>query len=367
MIDLVSVIVPVYNARKSIERCVSSIISQTYDVLQIIIVDDGSSDGSGDICRALAGQDSRIVTVSRANGGVSAARNTGLSLASGDWIAFVDADDFASPYYIEDLLHAAQSGGCDIAVSSFAKVPDSSAGCPEVRPGSAGGTLAEPLPGSTDGTRAEPMPGSAECAAPFSRVSHTRRMTGREACIGNFGYATIMFNTCTCKLFRAGLFRDLYFPEGKLNEDLFLSHALFYRAAYIAVTNAVLYAYVQTNSSIMRGAFTPQRLDVLDAWQEGVRFFTAAGDIELAQIARRTYCSRVFDALCVCLKLLPGERDTLRLLRLRAEKAYAETKPLRGYADCSARKAIAYKIKLFLGRWCLPIYYFLFKRGRLYI
>lgn len=112
---LVSVIVPVYNVERYLEECVSSLLVQTHKSIEIILVDDGSTDGSGVLCDRLSCVDSRIRAFHKANGGLSDARNYGLRQASGEWISFVDSDDWVSPVFIETLLCAALENGCDIA------------------------------------------------------------------------------------------------------------------------------------------------------------------------------------------------------------------------------------------------------------
>jgi len=329
--ELVTIVVPVYNAIGYVARCMASLMKQTYRELQIIVVDDGSTDGSGDLCEELAKQDARVKVIHQPNAGVSAARNVGLSRAQGGWISFVDSDDYVSPHYIEDMLSAA-GDSCDMAICRTAWVEEDS-----------------------------------DNPEPFRRDAQTQRITGREACLRNFGKDIQIFIACWGKLFRAGLWDGLLFPEVKIGEDLFVSHSLLYRAKHIAITEARLYAYVQSQGSLMRSASTSNRLDKLDAWQEGVRFFSEAGDYELVHIARRVYCSRVFDAVCVCKKYIPQEREIISKLKSRGADAYRSAKPIRGYIDCSTRKAFAYRIKLFLGRWFRPLYAALFMRGRMYI
>ncbi len=111
MDKLVSVIVPVYNAGQYLEKCLSSISLQTYGNIEIIVVDDGSTDGSGDVIRSFSSADIRFRCVFRENRGVSASRNLGVSMAQGDYLAFVDADDWVEPDYIEKLLRLAVSTG----------------------------------------------------------------------------------------------------------------------------------------------------------------------------------------------------------------------------------------------------------------
>ena len=111
---MVSIIVPVYNAQAYLDQCVKSVLAQTYRDIQLILVNDGSSDGSGAHCDRLAAQDSRITVIHQENAGVSAARNAGLNAAKGEYIGFVDADDWIAPDAYEQALSAMD--GCDIAM-----------------------------------------------------------------------------------------------------------------------------------------------------------------------------------------------------------------------------------------------------------
>lgn len=119
--DLVSVIVPVYNVKQYLEECFTSICNQTYQHLEIILVDDGSTDGSGDLCDELVKRDLRSRVLHKPNGGLSDARNYGLRFASGDWVSFVDSDDYISPAFIEVLLNACLETGCQISAVPFGK------------------------------------------------------------------------------------------------------------------------------------------------------------------------------------------------------------------------------------------------------
>ncbi len=107
-LELISVIVPIYNMEKYLEACLDSILSQTYENIEIILVDDGSTDKSAEICRKYAEIDKRIRTLNKKNGGVSAARNDGMRLSKGDWLSFVDSDDYIAPNYIERLYETAK-------------------------------------------------------------------------------------------------------------------------------------------------------------------------------------------------------------------------------------------------------------------
>ncbi|MDE5717951.1 MAG: glycosyltransferase, partial [Lachnospiraceae bacterium] len=106
----VSVIVPVYNSINCLERCVRSLCAQTYENLEILLIDDGSTDGTDQLCERLAAEDARIIVCHKENGGASSARNVGLSMASGDYIGFVDSDDYIDSYVYEELVFALGKG-----------------------------------------------------------------------------------------------------------------------------------------------------------------------------------------------------------------------------------------------------------------
>lgn len=116
---LVSVIIPIYNAEKYISKAVDSVINQTYRNLEIVLVDDGSSDNCGNICDGYAVNDSRISVIHKKNGGVSSARNTGINAANGDWICFVDSDDWIEPSAIEKSLLSAIENNCEMCIFDF--------------------------------------------------------------------------------------------------------------------------------------------------------------------------------------------------------------------------------------------------------
>ncbi|MDE6951519.1 MAG: glycosyltransferase, partial [Lachnospiraceae bacterium] len=118
----VSIIVPVHNAQATLRRCVNSIIHQEYAELELLLIDDGSTDGSGAICDEFAAQDERIVVIHKENGGVSEARNLGLSKARGTYLQFADSDDWISPDATKQFVKAAQETDCDLVIADFYRV-----------------------------------------------------------------------------------------------------------------------------------------------------------------------------------------------------------------------------------------------------
>lgn len=114
-----SIIVPTYNVKLYVEECVDSLLNQKYVDCEIIIVDDGSTDGSSEVCDKLKLKDSRIIVVHQKNGGLSAARNTGLKHAKGEYIGFIDSDDIVSPSMFSDMINTLEKNKADVAVCNF--------------------------------------------------------------------------------------------------------------------------------------------------------------------------------------------------------------------------------------------------------
>ena len=212
----ISVIVPVYNMEKYLERCVDSILSQTYINLEVILVDDGSSDSSGAICDNYAVRDSRIKVVHKANGGLSSARNAGLDIATGDYIGFVDSDDFVSSQMYQLLAERLDNSDCEIANVMYIRVDDN------------GNTTPSKVPHNTD----KEIP-----AQQFIKelMLHT-------------GDVSVW-----SKLFQKKIFDNLRFPEGKLNEDLIFMLDVLGRVKKIAFVAYVGYFYFIRSGSISGG------------------------------------------------------------------------------------------------------------------
>ena len=125
----ISIIVPVYNVEKYLPECIESILAQTFTDFELILVEDGSPDGCPALCDAAAEKDGRIRVIHQKNGGLSAARNAGLDIARGEWIGFVDSDDYIAPEMYEKLYRAVQQTGADLALCDYAKVDEAGVPC----------------------------------------------------------------------------------------------------------------------------------------------------------------------------------------------------------------------------------------------
>lgn len=233
MLDkLISVIVPVYNVERYLDKCIDSICSQTYRNLEIILCDDGSTDTSGSICDAWAEKDGRIHVIHKENGGLSDARNAGIDIASGSWLMFVDSDDFITPDTIERMYLSAWEKDCEIAVCNIVRIYD-------------------------DGT-----------TEPFYAPSHALSVLD-----GLQRFETLKQPSACNKLFRADLFRDVRFPKGKYYEDTFVYHVLAHRAGKIVLTGHDGYYYLSRRESILgQPTYTDRYFDMLEAVHHRVSY-----------------------------------------------------------------------------------------------
>ena len=227
---LVTVIVPVYNVERWLEQCLESVASQTYTHLEIIVVDDGSTDGSATLCDQWAERDSRIKVIHKPNGGLSDARNAALDVAQGEFITFVDSDDFVDVRCVELLLNALNDNpNCDIAVGHWQEFDD--------------GT--EPTPKQTD--------------------AKTRVFTPQEAALDIF-YQKSLTHSAWGRMFRRHFFdgeHAVRFPVGMLYEDLAVIMPLLDQASGVVFIPDVIYFYRKRQSSII-GTFNKRRTHVLN-------------------------------------------------------------------------------------------------------
>lgn len=212
---LVSVIIPVYKVEPFLKRCVNSVLVQTYSNLEIILVDDGSPDNCPKICDEYAKTNSRIKVIHKENGGLSDARNAGLNICSGDYIFFLDSDDWISRNSIQTLLKIAEKKDFDIVVGNFRKV------------------FSNQNPTNPQTT------------------SHYRSMTPSQAiqCLG--GPLDLTFTVAWGKLYKRYLWTEIRFPKGKLYEDAYICHLLYAKSKEVAFIDSPLYNYLQRKDSIM--------------------------------------------------------------------------------------------------------------------
>ena len=220
----ISVIVPIYNVEPYLRRCVDSLLRQSYADFELILVDDGSPDNCGSICDEYAAVDSRVRVIHKPNGGLSDARNAGLEIAQGEYIAFVDSDDWVAKDYLERLMAALTDTGADICECDVFK---------------------------TSGEETSSGQGSPvvyETAEALVQLIH------------DGVFRQHVWN----KLYRREVIADILFPKGKTNEDEFWTYRVFGNAKKVAKISDVLYFYFQRPGSIMGETYSLKRLDALE-------------------------------------------------------------------------------------------------------
>lgn len=208
----ISIIVPIYKVEPYIRKCLDSICKQTHQNLEIILVDDGSPDNCGVICDEYAANDGRICVIHKSNGGVSSARNTGLAEATGEWIGWVDPDDWVEVDMFAYLLGGAMHSGADVVV------------CGRYVEGKA-----------EQGRRTWP----------------SDQLLDREEALSKLLKNEIMQNFLWDKLWKRELFEGVCFPEGRTYEDIAILHRLFERAKSVYCMHEVKYHYLQREDSIV--------------------------------------------------------------------------------------------------------------------
>lgn len=281
--DRISVIVPIYKVEPYLDRCVRSIVAQTYDNLEIILVDDGSPDNCPTMCDAWAAKDSRIKVIHKENGGLSDARNAGLSVATGALVSFIDSDDYIAPEFVTELYDAIAQTGADVAECATAYVDE-------------------------DGNILRLR--NAAPVAQMDKLEALRRLVLEDG----------IYQTVWNKLYRREI--CIPFETGKLNEDEFFTWKVFEKIEKLAVVEAPLYNYLQRGGSIIGTGYHIRRLDGLVARFQRMRALQKYE--ELACLTRQQFA---FDCLwhlqCVlrCLKgdeLQQARRDILSMLSCTA-------------------------------------------------
>lgn len=257
MSEVVSVVVPVFNAAPHLALCIESILCQSYPSVEIVLVDDGSTDDSGKICEYYARQEPQLKVVHQRNAGPATARNVGVGVAKGDYILFVDSDDWVDPSLVSHLREVMAATNADIVVGEFIR---------------------------TANEQSQPR------SAP---VEEATVLTSEDAIRALLGPQHVMWTVAVSKLFRRSALAGLDFPAGRLHEDEFFTFRALAQAGLIAHTSAAQYFYRQRPGSIMASQLDLRRgTDAIDAYRERADFLRQHGPADLvgeasAQVFRR--------------------------------------------------------------------------------
>lgn len=233
---LVSIIIPVYNVEKFLARCLDSVLIQTYTNIEVLLIDDGSTDHSGEICDSFAAADSRFVVFHKKNGGVSTARNLGLKYAKGDYICFVDSDDTVEPDMIQYMLQNALTHDADIS-------------CCLLDVFEIDGSIRNLIKGNWGVYK------NTDIIALYFNDQFIKDQ---------------MYGPCN-KIFRSTIVKDKIFKPYKIGEDILFVFEVLLCSNNIYIGNKVGYHYLHREGSAMTSAFSKKRLDYIFAAEEIVK------------------------------------------------------------------------------------------------
>lgn len=260
---LISVIVPIYNVEAYLRECVDSILRQTYSNLEIILVDDGSPDKCPEICDEYAKKDNHVKVIHQNNGGLAHARNVGIANSNGDYLTFIDSDDFVADKYIEHLYKGLIENEAEVSIAafySFDKVTNLSL--------------------SSDYVDFRTITKS-NCFKNYTSINTNTSMT---------------FITAWNKLYKKELFSKIQYPEGKLYEDAFTTYKILNVAEKIAFSPTRLYYYRINPQSILGQSFKEKHLEMIEAFKGAQNYFKGMGNHEISTLftppllMREIYC-----------------------------------------------------------------------------
>ena len=298
-----SIIVPVYKVEPYLRRCVDSILAQTFRDFEVILVDDGSPDNCGAICDEYAAKDARVKVLHKANGGLSDARNAGLDIAQGEYIGFVDSDDYIAPDMYETLLDLAKRTDADISAVGYIEVT------------------------------------SEESIVNCVRLVSTESIYQREQFLDNYfpeNRWRFMASACN-KLYKRGLFNEIRFPVGYIYEDSFLQLPLLNQCKIVAASEKCTYFYmIKRESSIMNASFSEKNFQLIDLGYSQYKFYLEKSNYGQQNYALDVYITRFLQVFFSVYYSRPDLKPKLR----KYWKEYCELLPkiLKNPQTCHMKK-----------------------------
>lgn len=258
----VSIIVPVYKVEKYLKRCVDSILAQTYGDFELILVDDGSPDRSGNLCDEFKKADNRIKVIHKKNGGLSSARNAGLDIACGEYVGFIDSDDWITVDMFEHLIGLIDIYSCEIASASYVfsngesifEQPDIKIKIYERK----------------------------EALRYYLSEGMSKRIADYPVCI---------------KFYKSELFDSIRFPQGQLYEDVATNFSLIQKTSKYVKSNKVCYYYFQDGESITRGGFKTKDFDMITVGEQLLSLAAIENDEDILQLAKMKKARSYFSIL----------------------------------------------------------------------
>ena len=312
--DLISIIVPFYNMEKYLSRCIDSILNQDYQLYELIIINDGSTDNSDKICQEYIKKDSRIKYIKQENRGISESRNRGIKESSGKYISFIDSDDIVSPKYLSTLYENLITNKVDISCCSFQKF-------------------------------------SKECT--FNEDNNIQVIDNVEGIkkLLNESLSSFLWD----KLIPRKLFSGISFKKDKIFEDTDVMYKIFSKAKKIVITDAILYGYCQRNSSYVHSYKYDRITNYIEVIDERYNYLIKYDK----KIKKELDDSRIF-SVYMLFRIIALSREKEWLNKEEVKKEYTLFKKLYNKEYNGSKKGFI-KLLKFNRQLFYYLYYFLYK------
>lgn len=283
-LDLISVIVPIYNVAEFLDKCIETILAQTYSNFELLLINDGSTDASPEICERYAQKDARVKVINKTNGGLSDARNLGLVNAKGEYVTFIDSDDFIEAHYLERLYVEIKRHNVSIAVSEYVRYAD-----------------------------------EAKTFYFHTKEAYTKVITRKMYLDEIFKTSTLAFVVAWGKLIKRSLFEGEFpieFPKGRVAEDKVVTYLLAWKSRDIVYLHEPNYCYRQRPGSITKSQASVKRAadDILACEERMMDLVLTGYDIKCITIKQKSYLSHGIILIKLTLKLKKNPLDQSLIL-----------------------------------------------------
>ena len=306
--ELISIVIPIYNVEKYITKCIESVRQQTYKNIEIILIDDGSPDNCGKICDEYTKIDNRIQVIHKENGGLSDARNTGIDIAKGNYIVFVDSDDFIELTFVEELYNAIVKNNAEISICNINIINEKNK-----KIGKTGYEDMMIVKGKTI----------------LEKICQQK----------NIIESIVAWN----KMYSIKFFKTYKYPVGKIHEDEFLTYKILYQADKVAIINKYLYNYRKNNESIVGKKFNKQRLDLIDALFERIDFYKKNNENYLYLMTMKLCLNQLIEYYIKTKKYIENPNLLLKELKNKYKMIYKEYIKEKSFSTKMKSKAVIFR------------------------
>lgn len=282
MSELISVIVPIYNVEKYLDRCIKSILNQSYKNLDIILIDDGSKDRCSEICDQWERKDNRITVIHKENSGLSDTRNIGIELSHGSYLSFIDSDDYVHKDFIKILYELCKKYDSDISMCGVYETCEEEDTTKNIKGGN-------------------------------EEVKYTKSILSKK---------DSLYCVAWNKLYKREVFQNVRYPKGKIHEDVAVIYKLLYFSNKVAITDIKLYFYFNNPNSIMRSNYTKKHLDILDGLYDSYLFFIRNNEEEYAFNVLNDYIDNILDQYKQCQTLGKDAKEIEKNLLIKYSTTY---------------------------------------------